>query len=90
MFGFEPVIITSRRLELSGSLSSTRIPWSVRSASWRTFAIAPSEFRQDVTSDGAGLYRNSSKNRSDELRRQPRLRRVGDELLGGALVEVHR
>jgi hypothetical protein len=26
--------------------------------------MAPSELRHDMTSDGAGLYRNSSKNRS--------------------------
>ncbi len=38
--GFEPVIRTSRRFDESGSLSSTRMPWSRRSASWRTFAIA--------------------------------------------------
>ncbi len=54
VLGFEPVIRTSRRLELSGSLSSTRMPWSVRSAIWRTLAIARSELRQDVTSLGDG------------------------------------
>jgi hypothetical protein len=59
--GFEPVTMTSSRLDVSGSFSSTRIPWSRKSASWSTFAIARSEFCQDVTSLGAGLYRNSSK-----------------------------
>ena len=53
--GFEPVIMTSRRFDESGSFSSTRTPWSRRSASCRTLAIAPREFCQDLTSDGAGL-----------------------------------
>ena len=51
--------------------------------------MARSELCHDVTSDGAGLYRNSSKNRSAS-RVAMRLDRVADELLGGALVEVHR
>jgi len=54
VFGFEAVIITSRRLDESGSLSSTRIPWSVRSAGWRTLANEPREFCQARTSDTGG------------------------------------
>ena len=87
--GFEPVIRTSRRFDESGSLSSTRTPWSVRSASCRTCG-----HRAERVAPGRDLGRRRPvaelvEEAVGELVGEACLDRVRDELLGGALVEVH-
>jgi len=54
----------SSRFEDIGSWYSSRIPWSWSFASSMTCDTARSELRHELTSEGAGLWRNSRKKAS--------------------------
>ena len=82
VLGFEPVIRTSsrferqRQLELDEDALVGQVGELEDVAPWRA-----SEFRHDVTSDGDGRYRNSSKNRSESWFARRAWVGVRDELL---------